>query len=177
MTARQKQAASLFVLAYVALGLIDATPVTGPAHARVKSALDPFLDVTGLWQGDWRLFGPEPDKLNATLSARFLDAQGREAAPAWRSPAWRELSVLEKFPRVRHMKFYDGLRQDQHRLAWPTFVAYRLRKLDPAVRAQVRRIELHRHWRETPPPDRQWIPAAAQPGPTKSYLFFAWERQ
>jgi hypothetical protein len=58
VTSRQKVAANVFIVCFVTLGLIDATPVTSPPHARLKSAVDPLLDKTGLWQGDWRLFAP-----------------------------------------------------------------------------------------------------------------------
>lgn len=170
MSRFQQFAASLFIAAYVTLGLIDATPVVSNLHARVKSSIDPFLDATGLWQGDWRLFAPEPRKVNVYVSATFI-ADG--VALDWHSPRWTEMSVVEKFFYVRHMKFYDGIRLDENRAAWSAFADYRVAQLPPTVRSTVTRVELRRHWRETPPPNVEWTPGGTFVSPNKSYAFFA----
>jgi hypothetical protein len=135
----QQIAASLFIAVYVTIGLVDATPVVSPFHARVKNALDPLLDATGLWQGDWRLFAPEPRKVNVYVSATFI-ADG--VSLDWYSPRWTELSVVEKFFHVRHMKFYDAIRLDENRVAWSAFADYRLAQLPPTIRSTVTRVEL-----------------------------------
>ena len=124
VTSRQKIAANVFIVCFVTLGLIHATPVTSATHARLKSAVDPFLDKTGLWQGDWRLFAPEPRKINVTVSARII---GDGVSLEWTSPNWRELAALQKFFTVRHTKFYDAHRLDENQGAWAAFAEHRLR--------------------------------------------------
>jgi hypothetical protein len=172
VTRRQKIAANVLIVCFIALGLIDATPVTSATHARLKSAVDPILDKTGLWQGDWRLFAPDPRSVNLTVSARFI---GDGVSLNWESPDWRELSLLEKFFMVRHTKFYDGLRLDENRNAWAAFAEYRLRQLPPSVRAGVVRMELIRSWKETPDPAKEWIPAGTDVQPDQSFVFFTRE--
>lgn len=174
MTSRQKIAANVFIVCFVTLGLIDATPVTSPTHARLKSAADPFLDKIGLWQGDWRLFAPDPRSINVIVSARFV---GDGVSLEWNSPDWRELSLLEKFFFVRHTKFYDALRLDVNQGGWAAFAEYRLRQLPPAVRAGVVRVELIRNWKETPDPAQEWIPAGTNIQPDQSFVFFTREVQ
>ena len=174
MTSRQKIAANVFIVCFVTLGLIDATPVTSANHARLKSLVDPFLDTSGLWQGDWRLFAPEPRKINVTVSARFI---GDGVSLEWNSPDWRELSVPEKFFFVRHTKFYDALRLDENQGAWKAFAEYRLRQLPPTVREGVVRVDLIRSWKETPNPNQQWIPAGTNIRTDQSFVFFTREVQ
>jgi hypothetical protein len=174
VTSRQKIAANVFIVCFVTLGLIDATPVTSATHARLKSAVDLFLDKIGLWQGYWRLFAPEPRKINVTVSARFI---GDGVALEWNSPDWRELSVFEKFFLVRHTKFYDALRLDENQGAWAAFAEYRLRQLPPTVREDVVRVELIRNWKETPNPNQEWIPAGTNIQPDQSFVFFRREVQ
>lgn len=152
------------------IGLIDATPVVSPSHAELKSNIDVLLDATGLWQGDWRLFAPEPRKINVYVSATFI-SDG--ISLDWHSPRWRELSVVEKFFHIRHMKFYDGIRLDKNRAAWSAFADYRLAQLPPELRRSITRVELRRHWRETPPPDIEWTPGGSFVPPNQSYAFFA----
>ena len=174
VTPRQKIAANALIVFFVAMGLIDATPITSGAHARLKDAVDPILDITGLWQGDWRLFAPDPRSVTVTVSARFF---GDGVSLEWNSPNWRELSLPEKFFLVRHTKFYDGLRLDQNSGAWAAFAAYRLRQLPPSVRQGIVRLELIRSWKETPDPSREWIPAGTNIEPDQSFVFFTREVQ
>ena len=174
VTSPQKKAANVLIVCFVALGLIDATPITSAAHARLKDAVDPFLDKIGLWQGDWRLFAPDPRSINVTVSARFI---GDGTSLEWSSPDWRELSLPEKFFLVRHTKFYDGLRLDENSGAWAAFAEYRLRQLPPSVREGVVRLELIRSWKETPDPNQVWIPAGTNIRPDQSYVFFTREVQ
>ena len=174
MTSRQKIAANLFIVCFVTLGLIDAIPVTSATHARLKSAADPWLDKIGLWQGDWRLFAPDPRSLNVTVSSRFI---GDGTSLEWNSPDWRDLSLPEKFFLVRHTKFYDGLRLDQNSGAWAAFAEYRLRQLPPSVRAGVVRLELICSWKGTPDLNQQWIPGGTNSQPDQSFVLFTREVQ
>jgi hypothetical protein len=174
VTTRQKNGANVLIVCFVGLGLIDATPITSATHARLKEAMDPFLDRIGLWQGDWRLFAPDPRSINVTVSARFI---GDGTSLEWSSPVWRELSLPEKFFLVRHTKFYDGLRLDQNSGAWAAFAEYLLRQLPPSVREGVVRLELVRSWKETPDPSQMWIPAGANIQPDQHFVFFTREVQ
>lgn len=172
MTRRRKHAASLFIACFMALSAIDAMPVVFVGHQRLKAAVDPVLDALGLWQGDWQLFAPNPRNINVSISARFV---GEGAPQEWRSPDWRSLTLVQKFFLVRHMKFMELIRLDQHASAWHRFADYPVRQLPPQARQGVVRVELTRHWRETPDPRDEWIPAGTTVQPDQHYLFFAKE--
>ncbi len=175
MSRAGKAAADVVIVAYLVFCVIDAPPVVSPVQAGAKAALDPVLDVTGLWQESWRLFAPEPKKINRAVSARFVLDDG--VTLEWRSPDWRRLNLFEKFFSVRRMKYYDQLAMDANRAAWRTFALYRIAQIPTPARDRVVRVELWRHWRTTLPPDQRWIPAAAAEDLDESNLFFTLERQ
>ncbi len=175
MSRARKTAANLFIAGYLICCLIDAPPVVSPSHARLKAALDPLLDVTGLWQESWRLFAPEPQKRNVRVSAQFYFADG--STLRWDSPHWAELNLFEKFFSVRRMKYYDLLTEDANRPAWRTFALYRLSQLPDAARRRVTRVELWRHWSITPRPEESWTPVGGPVELGEQEVFFTLERR
>ena len=175
MNRARKAAANALIAAYLTFCLVDAPPLVSPTHARLKARLDPILDATGLWQESWQLFAPEPKKLNVSASAKFYLADGLTLQ--WNSPRWVELNVFEKFFSVRHMKFYYLLTRDVNRASWRSFALYRRSLLPSSVQDDVVRVELWRHWKMTPPPDQEWMPAGRPIEPDEERLFFTLERQ
>jgi hypothetical protein len=170
VTRLQKSVASLFIVCFITLSVIDATPVVFVGHERLKTAVDPVLDALGLWQGDWKLFAPNPRSINVSISARFVGGDGPPLE--WRTPEWRDLSLVQKFFLVRHMKFVELIRLDENSSAWHRFADYPVRQLPPSARRGVVRVELTRHWRETPDPRVEWIPAGTVVRPEQHYRFF-----
>ena len=136
MTGLQKRAATAFIVVFVGLGVVDATPVVSPSHARLKNRIDAFMDATGLWQGNWRLFAPMPRKINVYVSARFVSG---DVAVDWHSPRWTQMGFVEKFFHVRHMKFYDAIRLDENRRTWEAFAEYQRRQLPPTIQDDITR--------------------------------------
>jgi hypothetical protein len=86
---------------------IDAFHAVGGAHQQLKDALNTPLVITGLWQGPWRLFGPEVDKVNLEYKAEVVFAD--QAVATWTSPAWSERSALAKFIGARDMNYFGYL--------------------------------------------------------------------
>lgn len=170
MTRRRKLAAGAFIVCFVTVSIIDATPAVSDAHARLQERLDPMLDALGLWQGDWQLFAPNPRGVNLWISARMV---GEGAPLEWRSPEWRDLGPFRKLFFVRHMKFVELIRLDENRDAWEAFADYPLRQVPPEARRAVTRVELHRHWRDTPSPRVEWIPAGTHVRPDRGFMFFS----
>ena len=137
-------------------------------------SLDAYLDVTGLWQGNWQLFAPEPDKINVAVSADVTFSDGREVA--WRSPDWRSLSAWQRFLLFREAEFIDNIRSDENAAGWPTFADYLGRNIlhpdDPKLKPK--KIVLTRHWVIIPPPDDENIRQFPEvPSMDGSFIFFA----
>ncbi len=126
------------------LMVVEAIPPAFEAHERLDDAIDPLVDVTGLWQFPWDLFAPEVDKVRMRVSAEFTYADGGPAT--WESPKWSEVSVAGKLRHFREITFFDRIRRDSNDEIWPAFARYlareKGRREDGSVPVEV---ELWRH--------------------------------
>lgn len=114
---KPKSPRRVLVRCFVAIALltiaIDTAPksaVTSPIHDYLR----PALNVTGLWQGEWPLFAPNPTINNGWLSAEFyrVGSTSPLLAPngktlTWNSPIWSEFSAWDKFYRFRHVNYFN----------------------------------------------------------------------
>ena len=66
----RKIAASAVIVGYLGICLIDAPPAVHPHPVELVTRLDPLVDRTGLWQGSWQLFAPQPKSIDVEVSAR-----------------------------------------------------------------------------------------------------------
>ncbi len=142
---------NLFIAALLSLLLIDGLPCTHEGHRRVKNFLDPVVDSLGLWQGNWKLFAPDPDHMNTWVEAKVTLSDG--SVFRWTTPDWQKRSLFEKFIQGRHPKFWDAFRLDKRKAIWPYVTAYAASlapRPSPDVKPQ--KVELIRHWWDVPPP-------------------------
>jgi hypothetical protein len=148
----QKAAVNVMLVCLLSLFAIDALPASTALHARLQLEVDDVLDVTGLWQGRWNLFAPEPDKVNTWISAEFTYPDG--SVRRWRSPDWRGLGVFERKRLFRHMEYFDNIRLSDNRKAWAALAQW----LAVTEGRQASggplpvRVELTRHKNLIPPP-------------------------
>lgn len=170
----KKTAVNLFLIAWLSVLLIDATPTCGVYHRQLKDRLDPYLDVTGLWQGNWQMFAPSPDRVNVALvvEAEFEDG----TLVVERSPDWRSLSVWQRFVRFREAEFVDSICKSSSRLAWEAFGEYLHRTVkhptDPTLKPQV--IYLLKESAIIEPPNEESLKDfPAPPAMTEGVPFFA----
>ena len=126
------------------LMVVEAIPPATEFHRRLDAAIDPFVDVTGLWQFPWDLFAPEVDKIQSRVSATFHYADGTTAT--WESPRWAGVSPAAKFSHFREIAFYDRIRRSANSELWPAYVRYLARQegLREGGEAPVK-VELWRH--------------------------------
>lgn len=154
--------ANLFIAIMLVIMLLDGMPSTGAHHDRAKNWLDPWLDATGLWQGQWALFAPEVLKRNARVSAALEDSSGFTLR--WQSPAFQDLSVIGRFRAFREGEFFDNIRNNDYSGAWESVADYLARTEFPAgVSGQTLvRVRLRRHWWDIPPPGKGMLPPEEQ---------------
>lgn len=147
----EKAAVNVLLVSLLTLFAIDALPASTELHATLQRETDAFLDATGLWQGRWNLFAPEPDKVNTSISAEFTYADG--SVRRWRSPDWRALGVLRRKRLFRHMEYFDGIRQDANSQAWGALADWLARTEGRANgEALPMRVDLTCHTTVIPPP-------------------------
>jgi hypothetical protein len=140
---------SAIVAAAMLIALLDAIPAERASHVRWKAVSSPYLISAGLYQGDFRLFAPEPDTLNTWVGARVTFADG--STFTWSTPDWQNLSRFQRFVRGRDPKFWDSLRFDANRAVWPHVAAYAARIAPrPVGGARPTRVDLIRRWWEVP---------------------------
>jgi len=138
---------NVLLLIYLVLVGIDSLPI---GWGRLKESTEVVLEKAGLWQGGWALFAPNPDKVNASLSAGVEYADG--TFQPWHSPDWQELTPWQKMREFRHMEFYDDIRLDRYSDAWPSFARYLSRDLTSESGAAPVAVQLTRHWHEIQSP-------------------------
>jgi len=172
MNRKDRIFANIAILAFVSVVLVDALPSTCTAHQRARDALDPALDATGLWQQTWRLFAPNPDRVNTRISANIVFANGTQQS--WNSPDWQNSSALQRFTHFRHMEYYDSLRMDSNGAAWEPFAKYISHKVAPGQ--QPVRVELTRHWVDIPEPDsgKPLMPVGGDWKNPSQFTFYRW---
>ncbi|MES2657796.1 MAG: hypothetical protein V4689_04215 [Verrucomicrobiota bacterium] len=149
--ALKRRVTSLFLVAWLLLLFVDAIPRTSLIHQRLKIWVDPFLDVTGLWQGTWQLFAPEADKIDVRVAAEISYADG--TTRSWKSPDWRDMSSWQKFVNFRAMEYYDNVRGDANSPAWGSLADYLARTVPAAGGHTIKptKVTLARHWSLVPP--------------------------
>jgi len=148
----QRLIANVFIAGLLFLLVTDALPPLGSYHQRLKDWIDPLMDVSGLWQGDWELFAPDVIKRSARMSAEIRCTNG--VTLVWQSPLLHTLPIAERFLRFRDGEFFDTIRNDDQSGGWESLADYLARtevtRLAPGERALS--IRLWRHWWDVPPP-------------------------
>jgi hypothetical protein len=147
-----------FLVVFLAVLAIDAFHPLNEAHQGLKDALNTPLVLTGLWQGPWRLYGPEVDKVNLRFKADVVFAD--QTTATWTSPDWPEVSALRKLVVARHMNYFGYLlRADEP--AWDALCAYLARTVrHPEGKAiAVEQVTLSLRGALIPPPDERVVPA------------------
>ncbi len=152
----QRQATDIFIVLFLAFLAIDVTPRQHLAHETLKNALDPIYDLTGLWQGEWNLFAPNPDRTNGYLSAEFVYEDG--STTWWISERPADLTAAEKFRYFKRFEYYDKIRLDENRDAWSAFADYLYRTHASDEHGPVARIYLFRHSTVIPSPSELNLP-------------------
>jgi hypothetical protein len=171
MSSLQKRLLTPFIVALLLLLLIDALPETGRFHRRLKDATDRLLDVTGLWQGSWQLYAPDPDRVNTRISADLVFSDGTTAR--WSQPDWPSLSRWRRFLLFKHMEYFDAVRLERNKGAWSGLAAFLARNYEGTKGPDVRvtKIVLKEALAEIPPPDPSAMP------PARPYLKFGAPRE
>jgi len=108
------------VLTFLVAIAIDTLPSTWFPNSPFKKKFNTVLRYLGVWQGDWRLFAPNPRLKNTWIEAEVNDRLQHESV--WRSPAWEQASVWYKFYGARHLNYYQ--RVGRQPLACEDFADY-----------------------------------------------------
>lgn len=159
----------LFIAVVLVIFALDTMPVT---PRWVRSALEPLLDATGLWQGSWNLFAPIPDSRNQRIRADFYYVDGTHTV--WNSPEPQSQSAWQRFTRHRESEFLEKIWKDRNAAAWPAFAALLVRdeRLRKSSDSRLSKVELSVIYGDIPPPQEPWRPAATPAPLDHQQIFF-----
>lgn len=168
----KRYAVNAFIACIIILFTIDGMPGLLRSHALLQEKIDPVLKVTGLWQGPWNLFAPEPDKENIRVSAEVLYPDG--SVFRWRSPDWKDQSRWHRFRNFRKQEYYDNARRDVNQSAWPALARHVLQLANQQHGSEFppAQISLTRHWWTIPDPKEKFVRIARINEPMESYQFY-----
>ena len=142
-------------------------------HARAKQAIDPVLDVTGLWQGSWELFAPTPDRINVRIVATIQWKDGTSSTVC--QPSWSEMSWWDRKRNFRLMSYYDNLWPDGNETAWQAFCEYISKRIvRQENRQQIQQIVLTRYRDIIPHARESWRKAYSEPNYAVGEEIFTW---
>lgn len=175
MRRMKKISAQVMVVLLLSAILIDGLPVGWPIHRLVKDRIDPVLDRTGLWQQGWKLFAPEPDRVNVRVSARVQFVDGTEQT--WVPLNWSGLDAWGHLRFFRQLEYFDSVRLDRNQAAWDSLAAYVGRNVSHPDQPDIaiEQITLIRSWMEIQDPTterRQWLESTSYK--TGVYEFHTW---
>lgn len=134
---------NLLIALFIVVLVIDTVPSTFGLHSRLKEWIEPVLDKTGLWQGTWGLFAPNPAISNNAVSADIKYHDG--AIITWTSADPATGSYWEKFRMFRWNEYYDTIRLDDYEDGWPGLADWLASQFQDD-RNPVVRVRLYRSW-------------------------------
>ncbi len=136
----------IFVVFAFAIIAIDTSPAIWPYATDTKLAVRRGLDATGLWQGEWPLFAPDPVINNAWITAEIYSADGD--LQYWNSPYWADVAALHKFRQFRQINYYTRL-PFNGQTAINDFCDYIARQqIGPGVKGSARKADQPNDWSE-----------------------------
>ena len=158
---------NVFLILYLTLVGIHALP---HECRGLKNATRSFYNTLGVWQSGWALFSPEPDSINTSVYGVIYLDDGE--AVMWNTPDWMLFGPWKKMRLFRHMEFYDNIRSDSRKDAWPVFADFVARSVPLAEGVSVESVELVRKWKIIEPPEENFIPYGSPPRPEEEYSFY-----
>lgn len=166
---RRRLWTDLFIAAVLVTFVLDTMPAT---PRWIRSAMDPLLDATGLWQGSWSLFAPIPDSRNQRIRADFYYVDGTHTV--WNSPEPQSLSTWRRFVGHRESEFLEKIWEDRNAAAWPGFAESLLKeeRIRKSSESRLSKVKLSVIYGDISPPQEPWPPAAIPVRLDQRRIFF-----
>ncbi len=147
--------------------VIDVFPWQTPLDG-IKRAFNQVQIRTGLWQGQWSMFAPNPSISNRWLVAKLFDDQD-VLINEWSSPYWPNTSGSERFVNFRAMNYFNRVSTSQNLDALADLAKYLKKQmaseaglthdsLKIRVDAEIFRLLVEESGELTPPEDLVWVP-------------------
>lgn len=141
------------VVAVVLGSLVCATPawlVSGwvPGWDALQGGVRTAWRAMGIEQGNYRLFGPHPDRANDWIEVKLVFSDGQRAT--WTSWDWQRRGVLERVARTHAPKWVERVADEDQKILHRGLARWARRNLRPPVETGARPVQVvilrHRWW-------------------------------
>jgi hypothetical protein len=151
------------LVAWLVVLLGTGLPQWVPGIPAVDGPLWRTANWIGLGQADWRLFAPDPDRINTWVEIELQSDQ--RTVRSWSTPNWQELSEFEKIQHIRWYKYADKLRRDDGQKLRKHALALALREVPPPEGETWVLAKMFRHFWVVPSPSQAQTHPTPKPWP------------
>ncbi|MDB4679403.1 MAG: hypothetical protein P8M30_05105 [Planctomycetaceae bacterium] len=162
----------LGVLGFWALSLIEMTPQTFEAHKHVDNLIDPVLESTSLWQGNWDLFAPVIDHWNTRLECEISWEDGSQTR--WSTLDWTTASNWQRMRNFRRNEYFENMITSRGHLLYPALSDHIIRTASKNEQKNVRWADMIYLGETLLPPDEHWRKAYTTPQFRDPERFYSW---
>lgn len=174
-----KRISKIFISAFLLINFLAKVRVHLPLDRTFFKTLyrpvDAYLSFFSIYQ-DWLMFAPNPTRMNASLSAEILFEDG--SSDIYRFPRSAEMGIVDKYTHGEKYRkiITEAIRNDSHSWMWKDTAKFALRKMKEKSFSKIPlKVHLYRHWAETPPMTKKFIPHGESIPGEKKYKFYTYE--
>jgi hypothetical protein len=144
----------IFISVFIVFNFLVMVRVHLPLNTKffkfIYRPIDSYLSFFSIFQ-DWRMFAPNPSRINVFLSAVVtFDDGSQDTFFLGQGESDSFLSRYSYGERLRKVSS-EAIRMDSHKFLWPDTARYALRKVQArSGKKKPRRVELYRHWDQIP---------------------------
>ena len=120
----------------------------------------PYMTLTAFAQS-WNMFAPYPDKLDVTLEARILYADGETRS--WYFPRMASMGYVRRYQEQRWRKIVEVATHGSTQVLWGSLARYAARVNDYDSQNRPVSVALFTHSRQIPAPGLPLPPLEVQP--------------
>ncbi len=168
-----------FISAFIFLNLMAMVrihlPLDRTFFKSVFKPVDAYLSFFSIYQ-DWLMFAPNPSRMNVSLSAVVHFDDG--SSETFSFPRSRDMGIIDKYTHGEKYRkiITEAIRNDSHSWMWKDTAKFALRKLKEKNFSKIPlKVELFRHWAETPQMSSNFIPHGERIPGEKKYKFYTYE--
>lgn len=150
-------------------------PMSAPFVKAAYNPVDKYLSFFSIYQ-DWMMFSPNPSRVDSRLSAVVEFSNGKKIN--YEFPHASKDFIInhihgEKFRKI----ISESIRRDDHHYLWPDTALFALRNVMKQTNYELSplKVELYRHWDETPPLEQSFRPHSYTVSSMQSYKFYTHE--
>lgn len=174
MSRTRKFLISCFIVFNILAMIRTFMPINNKLVSDVYRPIDSYLSFFSVYQ-TWNMFAPNPSRLNVHLTAVVEFDDGTK--DTYYFPDSSKMTLAEKYTNgERYRVISEAIRKDANSFMWKDVAKFALRKLkDTNFHKIPLKVDLYRHWYETPDMDQQFMPHLSKAPTYNIHKFYTHE--